>query len=180
MEITVDNIVTIMTDCPVERAQKYVAGLNSAMEEFEINTPTRMAAFIAQISHESGEMRYTHELWGPTKAQKGYEGRLDLGNTETGDGFKFRGRGFIQITGRTNYKECGGGLDVDLISNPDYLAGPEGVSASAAWFWKTHGLNELADNSEFETITRRINGGLNGYDRRVAYWNKAKEVLGVS
>ena len=116
-------------------------------------------------------------MWGPTAAQSKYEFRKDLGNTEPGDGKRFKGRGLIQITGRANYKSVSDALETDYIANPEYLERPNDASLSAAWFWKEHGLNELADVGDFATITRRINGGLNGWNSRLDYWNKAKQVL---
>jgi putative chitinase len=109
-----------------------------------------------------------------------YEGRKDLGNTETGDGPKFRGRGLIQITGRANYTEAGRELGLDLIAHPDLLEELDNAaSASAWWWWKRH-LSEIADKNDetaFARITRVINGGVNGWTSRLAYWQRAKRVL---
>ena len=136
-----------------------------------------MAAFIAQIGHESGQLQYVREIWGPTAAQLRYEGRADLGNTVTGDGSRYRGRGLIQITGRANYAACGEALGIDLINHPELLEQPQYACLSAAWFWAMKGLNTLADAGEFNTVTRRINGGLNGLADRLSLWVKAREVL---
>jgi putative chitinase len=136
-----------------------------------------MAAFLAQVGHESGGLHWLNEIWGPTPSQARYEGRADLGNTEEGDGFKFRGRGLIQITGRDNYARASIALATDFISDPDQLAQPEYAVRSAMWFWQSHGLNELADVGQFEHITRIINGGLNGKDERLALWACAKEAI---
>ncbi|WP_198116941.1 glycoside hydrolase family 19 protein [Massilia rhizosphaerae] len=155
------------------RADTFCAPLNIAMGEFEINTPARQAAFIAQIAHESGQFRYVREL----ASGAAYEGRIDLGNTMKGDGVRFRGRGLIQITGRTNYKACGAALGLDLILYPELLEQPMYACRSAGWFWKTHGLNELADAGDQVKITRRINGGTNGLAERLAYFEIAKKVL---
>lgn len=154
----------------------FVDFLNSAMNEYEINSPLRQAAFIAQIGHESGQLHYTKEL----ASGQEYEGRKDLGNTTPGDGIRFKGRGLIQITGRANYAACGIALKLDLINHPELLEQPANACRSAAWWWKTHGLNELADAEQFEKITRRINGGLNGEEDRLALYKKAKEILNVS
>lgn len=137
----------------------------------------RAAAFIAQIGHESGQLCYVREIWGSTAAQRGYEGREDLGNTVPGDGRKYCGRGLIQITGRANYAKCGEALGLDLINRPELLELPQHAAMSAAWFWKLKGLNDLADRDEFNTITRRINGGLNGLAERLEIWKKARAVL---
>jgi putative chitinase len=168
------------TGSTVARARFWLKPITDAMTEFAITTPARQAAFLAQIGHESGGLMYTRELWGPTPAQVRYEGRADLGNTQPGDGSKYRGRGFIQITGRANYAAAGKALHLDLIDHPEILEDPEMVAVSAAWWWKSHGLNELADTGDFHRITRVINGGTNGLADRLARWEKAKDALGVT
>lgn len=155
----------------------FASALNLAMDRFQINTKLRMAAFIAQVGHESGQLRYVREIWGPTAQQLGYEGRADLGNTVKGDGSKYRGRGLIQITGRANYDACGDALGLDLINQPEQLEQPQYAAMSAAWFWSAKGLNKLADQGEFVKITRRINGGINGLEDRQALYDKALKVL---
>lgn len=122
-------------------------------------------------------MRYTVELWGPTPAQQRYENNVSLGNTQPGDGSRFRGRGLIQLTGRKNYQACSTALGVDFVSNPDLLAQPYYASLSAAWFWASHGLNEVADTGDFEKTTRVINGGLNGQDDRLSRLAVAQAAL---
>ncbi len=117
------------------------------------------------------------EIWGPTAAQTRYEGRADLGNTQPGDGSKFRGRGLIQITGRANYAACGEALGLDLINQPTLLELPQHAAMSAAWFWSMKDLNTLADKGDFVKITRRINGGLNGQADRQGLYDKALKVL---
>ena len=164
----------------IDRATEFIPFIESAMDEFEINTPARQAAFIAQILHESGLLHWLVEIWGPTVAQSHYEGRRDLGNTEPGDGRCFCGRGLIQTTGRANYKAVGDALGFDLLSNPEQLAEPELATRSAAWFWKSHGLNELADTGDQLRICRRINGGVNGLEDRMKLYNKACEFLNVN
>ena len=139
--------------------------------------PKRVAAFIAQIGHESGQLKYVKVIWGPTAAQAKYEGRKDLGNIVAGDGSKYRGRGLIQITGRANYMACGEGLGLDLIKQPELLEKPQHACMSAAWFWATRGLNTLADAGQFDKITRRINGGQNGAADRQALYTWALKVL---
>jgi putative chitinase len=165
------------TGARIDRAAEWLPAITAAMSEFDINTPERQAAFLAQIGHESGGLHWTTEIWGPSIAQSHYEGRRDLGNTEPGDGFRFKGRGLIQTTGRANYEATGAALGVDLLMAPETLAEPGYAARSAAWYWKTHGLNELADLGAFTLITRRINGGLTGIDDRMALWEKAKEVM---
>ena len=165
------------TGATLERATLFQPIIDMAAPDFEINTPVRLAAFLAQVGHESGGLHWLTELWGPTAAQARYEGRIDLGNTQPGDGYTFRGRGLIQITGRANYKSVGYALASDFISTPDLLAEPDYAVRSAMWYWQSHGLNQLADAGQFERITRIINGGLNGEDKRLALWDAAKEVL---
>lgn len=170
--ITIEELHEIMPYAG-KRAETFLEPLNAAMTEFEINTPQRQAAFLAQIAHESGSLKYVHEL----ASGEAYEGRADLGNTEPGDGPRYKGRGLIQITGRANYQACGDALGVDLVGSPELLEGPTLACRSAAWFWQTHGLNELADKSDFKLITKRINGGYNGYQERLAFYERAQQVL---
>ncbi len=158
--------------------------ISPAMDVFEINNPARKAAFLAQIGHESGCGKWLKEIWGPTEAQLRYEGRKDLGNLRPGDGHRFAGRGFLQITGRSNYMQARDKMRLVLSSTPDFEQSPEllemprWAAYSAAWFWKSHGLNELADEGDFERVTRKINGGLNGYDQRLALWEECKMAFG--
>lgn len=162
---------------PVSRTLKWADPISAAMALWAIDSDVRQAAFIAQIGHESGRLVYVRELWGPTPAQARYEGRVDLGNTQPGDGKRFMGRGLIQITGRANYQRVGDALGIDFVSSPELLEQPANAALSAAWFWNTHGLNELADTGDFRTITTRINGGMNGYTDRLALLALAKTAL---
>lgn len=164
----------------LQRAQTWADPLSAAMALYAIDSPARQASFLAQVGHESGRLVYVRELWGPTPSQEGYEGREDLGNTEKGDGFKYRGRGLIQVTGRSNYQTCGDALSLPLVDHPELLEQPDNASLSAAWFWNSRGLNDLADIGDFNTITRRINGGLNGLQDRLALYALCKSALGVS
>lgn len=176
MPITAQQLLQILPNAGA-KAGVFVPVLNTAMGRFQIVGAKRVAAFVAQIGHESGQLVYVREIWGPTTAQAKYEGRKDLGNTVPGDGFKYRGRGLIQITGRANYAACGEALGLDLISKPELLELPQHAAMSAAWFWSMKGLNTLADQGQFVKITRRINGGLTGQDDRQALYEKALEVL---
>lgn len=170
---------------PNARAQAgvFISALNAAMLHRDITAPQRMAAFIAQVGHESGELRYVRELGGERYLSKYDTGPLAarLGNSPEadGDGQKYRGRGLIQITGRSNYLACSRALfgDERLLHFPELLEQPQWAAESAAWFWHSHGLNELADQDQFITITRRINGGLNGLEHRQQLWAKARAVL---
>ena len=164
----------------------FISSLNLAMLNRQINTPQRAAAFLAQIGHESGELHYVRELGSDQYLSKYDTGSLAarLGNTPEadGDGQKYRGRGLIQITGRRNYLACSQALfgDDRLLLQPQLLEQPQWACESAAWFWQSNGLNELADKGQFTTITRRINGGLNGLDDRLQLWARAKAVLCAS
>lgn len=169
--------------CALIVADAWLPWINDGMIEFEINTQARVAPYLANVAHESGSLRWVKEIWGPTAAQLRYEGRVDLGNTQPGDGMRFMGHGLIQITGRANHAACRDGLRARGIDCPDFEVEPEKLmlprwaAMSAAWFWWAHGLNELADAGDFEAIVRRINGGLNGYEERVAFLEHANEVL---
>lgn len=159
------------------RALLYYRPLTDAMEEFGINTPAREAAFLAQIAHESGSLRYTREI----ASGAAYEGRGDLGNTEPGDGIRFKGRGLIQITGRSNYKRVSKALygDLRLLKQPELLEEVIAACRSAAWFWADKELNTLADEQEFRKITRAINGGYAGQVTRFEIYKVACQTLGV-
>lgn len=163
--------------CSMSRATMWADPLRRAMNRFHITGPLQQAAFIAQIGHESGRLRYVKEPWGPTPAQLRYEGRKDLGNTEPGDGFKYRGRGLIQVTGRANYERCGKALGFDLINEPKLLEVPDIAALSAGWFWQANGCNALV--TDFVALTKRINGGTNGLPDRLVLFDAAKRALGV-
>ena len=171
------------TGSTLMRAANWCASINAAAIWYDINTPARQAAWLAQLGVESDHLEFVREIWGPDAAQRGYEGRADLGNTEPGDGYRFLGRGLIQITGRANYVACRDGMastlaDVpDLVAQPQLLEAPRWAAMSAGWYWREHDCNELADAGMFEQITKRINGGLNGYPERCALWACAKEAI---
>ena len=182
---------------------KWLQPLEDTFEKYEINTPQRQAAFIGQCAHESGNFKVLQEnlnysaeglmkTWPsrfPTKeiadqyarqpakiAGKVYNGRL--GNSSEEEAAKYLGRGLIQLTGKENYGNCGSGIGVDLLSDPDLLGTPEYAALSAGWFWNKKGLNSLADSGDIETMTKRINGGLIGLDDRKAKIATAEQVLG--
>ncbi len=183
-------------------AAKYAEHFQRACSFYDITTPDRLAAFLAQVMHETGRLRWVKEIWGPTPAQQTYERDFslpwqrylngarfrntkpyDLGNIRRGDGFLFRGRGGIQCTGRANYRTLRDFLrkqipdTPDFEANPDQLLLPYWVAFSAAAFWARKGLNTLADQGRFDDITRVINGGQNGRDDRRALYAKAKDLL---
>ena len=148
-----------------------------------LDAPHRLAMYLGQLAHESGRWNYDHEIWGPTRAQLRYEGRKDLGNTQPGDGFKFRGRGPIQITGRANYAYFTRWAKAIDPAAPDFTITPDALTTdpweglSPIWFWETRGLNSLADNGDVKAITRVINGGVNGLSDRIAMTDAASILL---
>lgn len=165
---------------PLARAEKWAEPLTKAMADGKIDTRLRIAAFLAQIGHETQSLQYVKELGGPAYFSK-YDGRDDLGNLWKGDGARFPGRGLIQVTGRTNYLECSRALfgDDRLINNPELLEEPVNAAASAVWFWNKKGLNKFADASRITDMTRKINGGLNGLQDRISRWQAALAVMPV-
>lgn len=174
--MTLEQLLAIMPNAGA-RAATFCIWLNEFMPEYAIVGVKREAAFLATVAEESGELRYVRELWGPTDAQKGYEGRLDLGNTEPGDGERYKGRGLIQITGRKNYQDAQDALGVDYVDDPTLMQAPAEACRTACWWWQKHGCNALADIPDFEAVTRRVNGGLTHYDRRKAYYDRAIAAL---
>lgn len=157
------------------RAAIFAPHLTASMDEFGIDTPQRQAAFLAQVAHESGSLKYVKEI----ADGSAYEGRADLGNSSPGDGPKYKGRGLLQITGKANYRACAFGLSLPLVEFPQLLEQPENACRSAAWFWQSRGLNHFADRDLFGSLCKRINGGYNGLDDRIQHWVKARNVLGL-
>ena len=164
-----------------ERLDVYLEPLRDTMEIYDICTPPRMAAFLAQLAHESGEFRYVRELASGAAYDTGTLA-VRLGNTPEadGDGQKYKGRGLIQITGHDNYEACSLALfdDLRLLIRPELLEEPQWATLSAGWFWHRHNLNTLADRGEFKQITKKINGGYNGLEDRERYYRRALEVFG--
>jgi predicted chitinase len=151
----------------------------ATMKKYEINTPLRQAHFLAQIGHESGELRFRTEL----ASGAAYEGRRDLGNTQPGDGMRYKGRGLIQLTGRTNYAEYSktSGADVDILAEPELVANDEQLCVDVAgWFWERRRINQLADKDNLEGVTRVINGGTNGLADRRRLLIRAKTLFGLA
>lgn len=172
--MTIAQLTKCLPHATPANIQKYGPKLIEAMKKHNISlSEQREAAFIAQIAHESGSLRYVEEI----ASGEAYEGRKDLGNIQPGDGKKFKGRGLIQITGRSNYKAVSDALKYDFVSKPEDLELPGPACFSAAWFWQHAGLNRLADIEAFERITKRINGGLTNYEDRLKHWELAKAVI---
>lgn len=168
-----DELKQIMPRLSAAKRKQYLPLLQKAMDEFEITSYLREAAFLAQLAHESCELRYFEELADGSR----YEGRKDLGNTQPGDGKRFKGRGPIQLTGRANYTKYGKLLGVDLVGNPKLAASPEIGFRIAGLYWKMRGLSELADKENFRRITWKVNGGYNGWESRLRYYHRALAVL---
>lgn len=188
------SVLSSATGCSIGLAQKWAKILTDTMRRYHIDTPQRQAFFLAQVSHESSRLSvisenlnysangllsvfgkyFTPEL-AEEYARKPYRiasrvnaNRMGNGPESSGDGWRYRGKGLIQITGKTNHVLCGMALDVDLLHFPDILFEPEYSALSAGWFWSNRGLNVIADSGDFELLTRRINGGLNGIEDRLA------------
>lgn len=157
------------------RVSNVLPWLNECAKGYDINTPLRMAHFLAQVCHESGEFRYVKEL----ASGMAYERRKDLGNVYAGDGPLYKGRGYMQLTGRNNYTRYEKDSGNAVVKNPKLLETPKLAMDSACWFWKTRGLNELADKDNLTLVTKRVNGGLNGFKEREKYLLRAKKALGI-
>lgn len=202
MPITEQQLLQMLPNAG-PRVGVFVPALNRAMMRWKIDSWIRQAAFLAQVGHESGQLRslvenlnysaealvrtwpnrFTPQAAGayarqPEKiANKVYGGRMGNGPEASGDGWRFRGRGLLQVTGRSNYRAAGEGLGLPLEAQPELLEQAEHAAQSAAWWWAAHGLNDLADKGEFLTITKRINGGTNGLADRQALYERALKVL---
>ena len=197
-------MITVQQLKELHIGEEWLEPLNAAMYRYEINTPLRMAAFIGQCAHESGNFKTLQEnlnysaeglcrVW-PSRfptledakpyhrnpdmiANKVYGGRLGNGLEDTQEGSLYKGRGLIQLTGKTNYTLCGDALAEDFIHSPDLLLSPKYATLSAGWFWNKRGLNKEADIKDYVSMTKKINGGLIGLDDRIKHINHALEVL---
>lgn len=206
--ITVEQLRAAVPSASLDDLTRFVAELDEAMERFEINTPSRIAAFLAQTAHESGDFRLTEEnlnySWEALRrtwprhfetdevargyhrqperiANRAYASRNGNGDEASGDGWRFRGRGLIQLTGRANYLAYAVAVaEPSVATEPDQVARPRHAALSAGWFWQSHGLNPLADagdEASFNQISFRINGGWNGKEDRLQNWAEARAVL---
>ena len=200
MPITSQQLLQILPNAG-QVAGVFVPVLNTAMSRYQIIGAKRIAAFITQVGHESSQLTRLVENFNYSAGtlRKTWPSRFEanlasaiagkpeqianiaygnrMGNTAPGDGWKYRGRGLIQITGKTNYRACGEALGLDLTAQPELLEKPQHACISAAWFWATNGLNTLADAGKFDAITQRINGGQNGAADRQALYARAMKVL---
>lgn len=166
------------------RCELFLPHLIRFCAEYDIDSPARISAFLAQVMQESGEFQFVRELGSNAYLDKYDQGVLAerLGNTpvDDDDGQKFRGRGLIQITGQDNYRRCGKALGMDLLADPDLLEMPEFAVRSACWFWSYKGLNDFADAYDFRGITKKINGGYDQMDKRIRYWERARSAFGMA
>lgn len=185
MKITAQTLSQLAGTTENENMRATIAGLQRGGVGAGLERPHRLAMYLGQLAHESAGWKFDREIWGPTEAQKRYEGRKDLGNTQPGDGSRFRGRGPIQITGRHNYGEFTAWARKMDRNAPDFVADPDAVNTDPweglvpIWYWDTRNINTMADRGDFETVTRRINGGLNGYaDRQMRYARAALILMG--
>lgn len=185
MELTREELLKCIPHASKTNIDKFLAPLNKTFSEFEINTRLRVAAFLAQISHESGSLHYVEEI----ASGEAYEYRKDLGNLEqealqlahqshSTTGMFYKGRGLIQITGFYNYRECGEALSLPLVTQPKLLCDPMNAARSAGWYWNTHNCNSLADIKDINSITKKINGGFNGLKERVTNYEYILTILG--
>ena len=206
--VSKEDLAKILPKATTENIDKYFEALNKGMVQYGINTPLRMAHFIAQLAHESANFRAKSEnlnysakalrgVFGkyfPTEelaeeyarqpekiANRVYGARMDNGDESSGEGWKFRGRGLIQLTGKANYSACGNAIGINLVEQPDVVAEDPNVAVLAAgWFWNSKKLNKYADQDDVLTVTKRINGGTHGLDDRKAHLAKAKQVLNIA
>ena len=175
-QLSFDNLSAIMALGNSSTLQTYLPLFEEPFERYELNTALRQAHFLAQIGHESLSLKYTEEI----ASGENYEGRLDLGNIFPGDGVRFKGRGFIQLTGRANYESYSQFSNINFLeegAEKRISEEPELALDVSLWFWDTRRLNAIADNDDILKITRRINGGTNGLDDRKLYLNRAKFFL---
>lgn len=204
MQLTLDQLRACLPEAKSSNLEKFLEGINETFEHFEINTPRRCAMFLAQTAHESGNFSATQEnlnysakgLQGTFKkyfptadstigyerkpdriANRVYANRMGNGNEQSGDGFKYRGRGLIQLTGKDNYTNCGLALLMDLTTDPDQVAQNPVAVLSAGWFWDTRRLNQWADKGDVLSVTKKINGGTIGLQDRIKHYEHIKEVL---
>ncbi len=171
-----EKLSVVMPRALQSKINLYYEPLVAGMKKHEITSSLRMAHFIAQIGHESASFLFAEEI----ADGSAYEGRIDLGNTQSGDGKRFKGRGLIQLTGRANYAAYSKDSGVDYVAKPELIASdPFAAVDVTCWFWDKHRINNLADKDDVKAVTKAINGGFNGLDDRIEYLFRAKGVLGI-
>ncbi|WP_249192481.1 glycoside hydrolase family 19 protein [Burkholderia cenocepacia] len=185
------QVLSAALQIPLARAMPWADPLSAAMALYAIDSPVRQAAFLAQCGHESGRFQWLREIWGPTQAQRAYEPpaakATELGNTQAGDGFRYRGGGLLQITGRYNFRVMGQKIGVDLEGNPDQIVQPSVAAEASAQFWADNALSAFADAGDFLSISCAINLGNprsaatpNGMPDRMALWNSCRAALSIA
>lgn len=174
LTITAENLLRIVPNGRRELCEALAPAFERELPRYAINTPLRVAHFMAQMAHECA-WRYMEELGNDAYFSK-YDGRKDLGNTQPGDGLRYKGRGIIQLTGRSNYRHYGGLLGLDLEGNPEQAAQPPVAVLVACEYWKSRKINDPADADDVYAVTKRINGGLNGIDDRIMKLRTAKSI----
>lgn len=205
--LTLEELYKINNNLNKSACEAYIRPLNDVLRQYNINTLLQVCHFLAQVLHESGNLKYEIEnlnysasalrsVFGkyfktdneaqeyarkPEKiANRVYANRMGNGSEESGDGWNYRGRGLIQLTGRANYTECGKAINSDLINNPDLICNDKEISIKVAcWFWNKNNLNQYADKDDIISITKRVNGGLNGIESRKEILERAKLVLKI-
>ena len=202
--ISKEQLKQIMPSCTAENLEKYVGPLNDTMQRYEINTPLRQAHFLAQVAHESEQLKHVVENLNYSQARliqvfpryfrtieeaapynrqpekianRVYSNRMGNGDEASGEGWKFRGRGLIQLTGKENYKKASDAIGVDFVSNPDLVQGPVYATLTAGWYWDSRELNKPADADNIYKVTKLINGGTIGIESRELYLERAKATL---
>jgi len=201
--ITKEQLTKILNTRDAALVDKLLPGINEALVKFQINTPLRISHFLAQLLHESGNLLRTTENLNygapgllstfrkyftveqatqyarkPEKiAARVYANRMENGDEATGDGWKYRGRGYIQLTGKSNYKALTESLNVDFVANPDLVATPQYAALSAGWYWNSRGINKLADADDILKVTKAINGGTIGLEDRKHHLALVKSII---
>lgn len=206
-ELTQAQLAEIMPHASEDDIRHFVAALNEELPRFELNSLNRVAHFVAQIAHESGSFKFKSEnlnysapalraVFGKYFTSQAmaeqyarqpenianlvYANRMGNGDVESGDGWRYRGRGLIQLTGKDNYRACGEAVGVDLVSEPDIVAEDPKLSVAAAcWYWQKRNINECADRDDVVAVTKKINGGTHGLEDRRVFLNRCKSALGV-
>ena len=181
MELNKQQVKDIISPSKYDDAklQKIADSLNQTFAFYHIDSELRICHFLAQVLHESSAFRYTAEIWGNTPEQKRYDTRTDLGNSaeEDGDGYLYRGRGWIQLTGKDNYIQAGKAFNQDFVANPDLVQQYPWAALVSGWYWDSRQLNQYADTDDVMTITRKVNGGYNGIDDRNMWLARAKSFV---
>lgn len=204
--ITKEEFQSVVPDVSWKYASPYLDIIDEVLDSYQINTPLRKAHFLAQISHESGSFKFVKEnlnysanalyavfrKYFPTLAaaslyarqpekiaNKVYANRMGNGDEASGEGWKYRGRGLIQLTGKDNYRSFSADAGQDFVANPDLLTQPEWALASACWFWKKRNINKFADEDDIHMVTKRINGGFNGLEDRQHFLEEYKKLYNI-